>query len=105
MHWEKRVQKLPVVDINKEAAETVVSELNKRNIDAIAVRADITNEDDVQAMVKDVIEAFGSLTIAVNNAGIGNWRDAISMEMAEWKKIIDVNLNSVYLCAREELKK
>jgi NAD(P)-dependent dehydrogenase (short-subunit alcohol dehydrogenase family) len=96
--------KVAVVDINKEAAETVVSELNKRNIDAIAVRADITNEDDVQAMVKDVIEAFGSLTIAVNNAGIGNWRDAISMEMAEWKKIIDVNLNSVYLCAREEAK-
>jgi len=51
-------------------------------------------------MVKTAIEKFGSLDILVNNAGIASLSPSIDMSLEEWKKVIDVNLTGVFLCAR-----
>jgi NAD(P)-dependent dehydrogenase (short-subunit alcohol dehydrogenase family) len=55
-------------------------------------------------MVGTVVAKWGTLTIGVNNAGIGLWRDAETMDFDEWKKVIDLNLNAVYRCAQAEAK-
>ena len=96
--------KVAVVDLDEQAAAKVAEELRNKDIETMVIRADVTNEDDVASMVSRVMEVWGVLTIGVNNAGIGMWRDSESMAYGEWKKILDINLNAVYLCAREEAK-
>ncbi len=96
--------KVAVVDIDIGTADDVVAELKGKGIEAIAIAADVTSESDVKAMVDCVVEEWSTLTIAVINAGISMWKDAVDMEMSEWGRIIDLNLSAVYLCAREEAK-
>jgi NAD(P)-dependent dehydrogenase (short-subunit alcohol dehydrogenase family) len=94
--------KIAVVDINAAVAEETAQGLTKKGIEAMAVTADVTKEDDVKKMVKAVIDKWGFLTIGVNNAGMGVWRDALTQDFAEWRKILSLNLDSVFLCARTE---
>jgi NAD(P)-dependent dehydrogenase (short-subunit alcohol dehydrogenase family) len=93
---------MAVVDIAVERAEKVVDELKRKGIDAMAIKADVTQADQVQAMVDAVLERWGTLTIGVNNAGIGFWADSETMPKEQWDKVIDLNLTGVFLCAQAE---
>jgi NAD(P)-dependent dehydrogenase (short-subunit alcohol dehydrogenase family) len=94
--------KIAVVDINLPLAEETAHSLGKKGIEAIAVKTDVTNPDDVVKMVRTVVDKWGKLTIGVNNAGMGAWRDALSQDFGEWRKILALNLDAVFLCARTE---
>lgn len=96
--------KVAIVDREDERAAAVVAELEAKSVEAIAVAADVTDPADAAAMVRAVVERWGLLTIAFNNAGIGIWRDAVAMEYDEWRRLLSVNLDAVFLCAREEAK-
>ncbi|MDR2394408.1 MAG: glucose 1-dehydrogenase [Treponema sp.] len=96
--------KIAVVDINLPLAEETAQELGKKDIEAIALKADVTNPDDTAQMVKAVVDKWGFLTIGVNNAGMGVWRDALMQEFTEWRKIIALNLDGVFLCAQAEAR-
>jgi NAD(P)-dependent dehydrogenase (short-subunit alcohol dehydrogenase family) len=96
--------KIAVVDINLALAEETAQELGKKGIEAIAVKADVTSPDDAARMVKTVVDQWGSLTIGVNNAGMGAWRDALIQEFSEWRKILALNLDAVFLCAQAEAR-
>lgn len=89
-----------VVDLISERAETVAHELSQKGIDAIALTTDVTQEDQVTAMIAAVIRKWGKLTIAVNNAGMSQWVDSDKQSLADWNKIINLNLNGVFLCAQ-----
>jgi len=92
--------KVAVVDINLPSAEVTVAELKAKGIEAIAIRTDVTDEAAVEAMVETVVTTFGSLTIAVNNAGMGIWSDALTMPFETWRKTLALNLDAIFLCAR-----
>jgi NAD(P)-dependent dehydrogenase (short-subunit alcohol dehydrogenase family) len=89
-----------VVDLVNERAETVAHELAAKGIDTLALTADVTQPDQVQAMVERIIGHWGGLTIAVNNAGIGQWVDSEQMSLADWQRMLDTNLTGVFLCAQ-----
>ena len=72
----------------------------KYGVKAIPVKTDVSQESDVLRMVKTAVEKFGSLEILVNNAGIASLSPSVDMTVEEWKKVIDVNLTGVFLCAR-----
>ncbi len=91
-----------VVDLVAERAETVAHELSQKGIDAIALTADVTNEAQVVAMVAAVLKKWGKLTIGVNNAGIGLWQDSETMTLEQWRRVLDLDLTSVWLCAKHE---
>lgn len=93
-----------VVDISLPHAEEVAGELTQKGIDAIALQADVTKADQVQAMVDDVLKKWGGLTIGVNNAGIGQWIAAEELSEQDWNKMIDLNLKGVFLCAQAEAR-
>ncbi|CRK85113.1 acetoacetyl-CoA reductase [Neobacillus massiliamazoniensis] len=80
----------------KELAEKMVAEINEIGGEAIAVQADVSNKDEASSLVQEAIDHFGRLDILVNNAGIT--RDSTFKKLSEedWRKVIDVNLNSVY---------
>ena len=93
-----------VVDLKLELAEEVAQELANKGVKALAIQTDVTEPDQVAAMVATIVDAWGALTIGVNNAGIGLWSDAESTPYADWLRMIDVDLNSVFLCAQAEAR-
>jgi NAD(P)-dependent dehydrogenase (short-subunit alcohol dehydrogenase family) len=86
-----------VADIIGENAEQVAQEIAAAGGRAIAVRADITNPSDVQAMTDATVQAFGKITTLVNNAGIYPRTAFFDMGWDEWRQSIDVNLGSAFL--------
>ena len=81
---------------NSEAADKMVAEIKELGVEAIAVQADVSKSEDAAKLVQAAVEKFGQLDILVNNAGIT--RDTTFKKMTEedWRKVIDVNLNSVF---------
>jgi len=73
---------------------------SKYKIKAVPVKTDVSQEDQVINMVDTAITNFGSLEILVNNAGVATISPSIDISLEEWKKVIDVNLTGVFLCAR-----
>ncbi len=85
---------------NEAKANEVVEEIKALGGEAIAIKADVANVTDVDAMVKETIKTFGSLEILVNNAGIT--RDGLIMRMKEedWDAVINTNLKGVFNCSK-----
>ncbi len=73
---------------------------SKYDVKVIPVKTDVAQEEQVINMVNAAIEKFGSLEILVNNAGIACLSPSVDMSLEEWKKVIDINLTGVFLCAR-----
>jgi glucose 1-dehydrogenase len=87
-----------------EAAAEVVKEIESHGVVACAHKADVSREQDVQAMFAAAIAKFGTIDILVANAGLQ--RDAAfhDMTLAQWNTVIGVNLTGQFLCAREALR-
>ncbi len=86
---------------SEERANAVVDEIKANGSDAMAIRGDVSKEDQVQAMFKQMIDAWGSIDILVANAGVQRDADFTEMTLKEWQFVIDVNLTGQFLCARE----
>lgn len=93
-----------VVDIKEDLAETVAEELRKKSAKALAITADVTKPLEVSRMVAAVVDAWGTLTIAINNAGISIWADAEEMSEQAWRSIMSLNLDGLFYCAQAEAK-
>jgi len=90
-----------VVDINAATAKKVADEICKSGGRAIALQVDVTKSSEVVSMVSAIVDCFGRLDVAVNNAGISGRFPAEEVPEEQWKSVVDVNLNGVFLCARE----
>jgi NAD(P)-dependent dehydrogenase (short-subunit alcohol dehydrogenase family) len=94
--------RVAVVDVDLEKADAVAAGARAAGGEAIAVRADVSSWADCQKMVADTEEAFGSLDVLFNNAGImlADDGDALSTDEAVWDLTINVNLKGVWLGCR-----
>jgi gluconate 5-dehydrogenase len=72
----------------------------KYGVKVVPVKIDVSQEQDVVSLVRVTVENFGSVEILVNNAGTASLSPSVDMSLEEWKKVIDVNLTGVFLCAR-----
>jgi glucose 1-dehydrogenase len=86
---------------SEEAANRVVQEISNNGGEAFAVKADVSDEDQVLAMFKTVIDKYGTLDILVNNSGVQKDSKFINMTMKQWQTVIGINLTGAFLCARE----
>jgi glucose 1-dehydrogenase len=82
------------------AANAVVEEINKFGAKAYAHRADVSSEDQVAAMFARMIQEFGTIDILVSNAGLQRDSAFHDMTMAQWNKVLSVNLTGQFLCGR-----
>jgi glucose 1-dehydrogenase len=89
---------------NQEEAERVAERIRSGGSNAIVVRADVSQEEQVQQMFAEAMKHFGTVDILINNAGLQ--RDAAFHEMTleQWNKVIAVNLTGQFLCAREAVR-
>lgn len=89
-----------IIDIDIETAEETANGIRETGVDSIAVKADVTKPDQVETMVKRVVERFGKIDILINNAGIAVHEKAEDMDYKDWLKVVDVNLNGVFLVSQ-----
>jgi glucose 1-dehydrogenase len=87
-----------------DAAEAVVADLQRAGVRAYGHPCDVTKEADVQDMFARMRAEFGTIDILVNNAGIQQDAAIDQMTLAQWQRVIDVNLTAQFLCAREAIR-
>ncbi|GGL44763.1 3-oxoacyl-ACP reductase [Halarchaeum grantii] len=89
-----------IVDIDAENAEQTADELSDDGVQTTAIAADVTDEDEVEAVADTVVEEFGRIDVLLNNAGIVSNTPAEEMGLEEFQRTIDVNLTGVFLCSK-----
>ena len=87
-------------DINQELVNKGLAAYQEKGIKAHGYVCDVTNEEAVQALVKQIEEEVGVIDILVNNAGIIRRIPMIEMSAADFRKVIDVDLNAPFICAK-----
>lgn len=88
--------KVAIVDVNREQGQKAAEEL-----DTAFFKADLTKSEQVKEVASQVLQKFGRLDIAVNNAGIGVNVPSEDCSDEDWLKVMNVNLNAVFFCCRE----
>src|SRR5688572_5811833 len=83
-----------------DAGARVVADIERAGGAAMAVRADVSREDDVSAMFETMLSAWSAIDILVSNAGLQRDAPATEMTLAQWNTVLAVNLTGMFLCAR-----
>jgi glucose 1-dehydrogenase len=89
---------------DKAEAERVVGKIKASGSEAISVQADVSREDHVLAMFAEMKKAFGTIDILINNAGLQQDASFAEMSLAQWSRVMGVNLTGQFLCAREAVR-
>jgi len=86
-------------------ARAVAHRIREAGADAMIVQADVSDEDEVVRLFGEVCDRWGSLDVLVNNAGIQKDAPFHEMSLADWNRVIGVNLTGQFLCAREAIRR
>jgi len=93
-----------LTDINLEGAERVAGEIGAAGGTATAVQQDTARPEDSERVVRHAVDTYGGLNLAVNNAGIGGAQaPAGEVDVADWQRVIDINLNGVLYGMRYQI--
>ena len=93
-----------IVDVNEDLAAQTAGEISALGVKTLSVKADVSSQTDVEAMMKKILDKFGTLDIAINNAGICINKESMEMSMEEWRKVIDINITGLYMTSRAAAK-
>ena len=89
-----------VMDLEFSAAQSAVSEIVKEGLSAQAICVDVRDETQVDQAMKQAYEHHQRLDILINNAGIAIRKPTVELSLADWSRVVEVNLTGVFLCAR-----
>jgi NAD(P)-dependent dehydrogenase (short-subunit alcohol dehydrogenase family) len=93
-----------VADVSEQANQATAAAIEEVGGRVLAVRCDVTRSEDVKAALTQVVEAFGRLDVAFNNAGVEQEpKPAADISEEEWDRIIDIDLRGVFLCMKHEI--
>jgi 3-oxoacyl-[acyl-carrier protein] reductase len=104
LRFAKEGADLAIVDINLDAATECAAEIEALGRKSIALKVDVSNSSQVEAMVAKVTEELGGLHILVNNAGITRDKLILRMEDADWDAVMSVNLKGSFNCLKSAVK-
>ncbi|WP_078427455.1 SDR family NAD(P)-dependent oxidoreductase [Alkalihalobacterium alkalinitrilicum] len=97
--------KVVIADFNEEKGRAVTEVINENGGEAAFVKVDVSNSEDVQAMVKFTVETFGKLDVAVNNAALTpDDKPVTEFDEDYWDRLLAVDLKGVALCMKYELQ-
>ncbi|MFL6518471.1 MAG: SDR family NAD(P)-dependent oxidoreductase, partial [Bacillus sp. (in: firmicutes)] len=94
----KEGARVAVADINSALGEETVSLIKRDGGEAIFVKTDVTDSEQIKALINTATSSYGALHIMFNNAGVGN-SEVLSVDLSEeeWDRVIDINLKGVFL--------
>ncbi len=95
----KEGAKVVVSDIS-ERVNDVVKEIEALGSQALAIKADVSNNQQTEEMAKETIKKFGRIDILVNNAGIFPFKSFLEMKEDDWDKVLNINLKGVFNCTK-----
>jgi 2-dehydro-3-deoxy-D-gluconate 5-dehydrogenase len=85
---------------NREKSARAIAELQNLGGQAVAIEVDVADEASVNALIRASAEQWGRLDVLVNNAGINIRKQPQDLALAEWRRVLDTNLTSAFLCSR-----
>lgn len=85
-------------------AQEVVNTIKANGTNAVAIQADVSSEEQVQAMFQEMCRTFGTIDVLVNNAGLQQDAKFEDMTLRQWNTVISINLTGQFLCAREAIR-
>lgn len=89
---------------NPQATEDMISQIKSVGGTAIGLKADVSKEDQVEQMFRDMFSALGTIDILVNNAGLQRDSPFVSMSLSDWQLVLDINLTGQFLCSRAAVR-
>ncbi len=98
--FSKEGAKVVVADWDQEAGEKTANEIGQSGGDAIFVKTDVSNEEQVKNLVQKTLDKYGRIDLLVNNAGIGVYKSVLDATSEDWDKCLAVNLKGVFLCSK-----
>jgi 3-oxoacyl-[acyl-carrier protein] reductase len=93
-----------IADIDLDTAEKTAGEIRAMDVEAVAIRVDMSRNDDIVSLVDETVRRFGRLDILVNNAGILSTTPYDQISVAEWDRVLDINLTGIMFASREALR-
>lgn len=84
--------------------EALAKEIRDEGGDALPFRADVSREEDILALFEACVAQYGTPDILVNNAGVADATPVHELTLERWRQVIDTNLTSYFLCAREAIR-
>jgi 3-oxoacyl-[acyl-carrier protein] reductase len=97
--------KVVCCDMAVEALEAIVAGIVEKGGEAIAVKCNVADEDEVKALIDTAIKTYGALNILINNAGITRDQLTPRMKVEDWDLVMSVNLKGTFLCSKHALRK
>ncbi len=88
----------------EDKALALVDEIRAKGVRALAVRADVSDEQQVREMFRQMLAEFGTIDLLVNNAGLQQDAPFHELSLSQWNKVIGVNLTGQFLCSREAVR-
>lgn len=89
--------KVVATDIQDDLLKEVISEIKANGGDAIGLKHNVTSEEEWKNVIQEAINHYGKVDVLVNNAGVASPKTMTQMEMDEWNKVMDINLNGCVL--------
>ncbi|OGY49948.1 MAG: hypothetical protein A3B89_02910 [Candidatus Buchananbacteria bacterium RIFCSPHIGHO2_02_FULL_40_13] len=97
--------KVVVSDLNQKDCQVAAEKIKKEGVKILAVACDVSKKSEVDNLIAKTVKEFSQLDILVNNAGIFPFVPFLDMKEADWDRVIDTNLKSIFLCSQAALKK
>jgi 3-oxoacyl-[acyl-carrier protein] reductase len=105
MGMAKEGANVAISDVNIDSAESTAAEVKALGVEAIAIKLDVSSQEDVTNAFSTFADKFGALDILVNNAGITKDGLILRMKEADWDAVLNINLKGSFLCSKEAVKK
>jgi 2-keto-3-deoxy-L-fuconate dehydrogenase len=102
--YAKQGASVIVGDIQAEASQHVVAEIEQQAGKAFALTLDIANEEQVQHAIAQIVQEHGRLDILVNNAGVSHVGNILETSLQDWERVMRVNTTGTFLCSKYAIK-
>lgn len=93
-----------IADIDEMKGKKLEEHFNQMGMNSLFIKTDVKNETEIKELITKSFEAFGSIDILINNAGISKFHSFFDLSVEMWEEVINTNLRSVFLCSREGAK-
>lgn len=95
--------KIVAIDYNEETAQETVAHIKENDGEAVAVKADVSKEKDVEKFIKTAVGTFGQIDILFNNAGIYRPGDVENTTLDDWQQSLNVNVTALFLACKQAM--